>query len=87
LRLVAADGHAMTDLDSADVSGDLVRPTAWVFGNEAHGVSPQVLASVDAALRVPIYGGAESLNLATAAAVCLYTSARAQRRSGAPHEL
>jgi TrmH family RNA methyltransferase len=87
LRLVAADGHAVADLDSADVSGDLVRPTAWVFGNEAHGVSPQVLASVDAALRVPIYGDAESLNLATAAAVCLYASARAQRRSGAQHDL
>jgi TrmH family RNA methyltransferase len=79
LRLVAADGHAVADLDSADERGELTPPTAWVFGNEAHGVSPQVLSYVDTALRVPIYGRAESLNLATAAAVCLYASARAQR--------
>jgi TrmH family RNA methyltransferase len=72
LRLVAADGHATTDLDSADLS----QPTAWVFGSEAHGLDPETLGAVDEVVRVPIYGKAESLNLATAAAVCLYTSAR-----------
>ncbi|WP_438816817.1 TrmH family RNA methyltransferase [Umezawaea beigongshangensis] len=79
LRLVAADGHATDDLDAASLRGDLARPTAWVFGSEAHGLSDAVLARTDTALKVPIYGGAESLNLATAAAVCLYASAGAHR--------
>lgn len=79
LRLVAADGYAADDLDAADLRGDLAQPTAWVFGSEAHGLPDAVVAKLDTALRVPIYGGAESLNLAIAAAVCLYASARAQR--------
>lgn len=79
LRLVAADGYAPEDLVTADLRGDLAVPTAWVFGSEAHGLPDAVVESLDAALKVPIYGGAESLNLATAAAVCLYASARAQR--------
>lgn len=80
LRLVGADGHASGDLDTADASGELAEPTAWVFGSEAHGLSEQVTALLDGTLRVPLYGRAESLNLATAAAVCLYASARAQHR-------
>ena len=78
LRLVAADGYAEADLDEAE--DELAVPTAWVFGSEAHGLPDDVLAATDTALRVPLYGAAESLNLATAAAVCLYASARAQRR-------
>ena len=77
LRLVAADGYAPADLDEAEA--DLATPTAWVFGSEAHGLPDEVLAATDAAVRVPLYGRAESLNLATAAAVCLYASARVQR--------
>lgn len=73
LRVVAADGHAQADLDSAD----LTAATAWVFGNEAHGLDQATLDACDDALRIPIYGAAESLNLATAAALCLYESARA----------
>jgi RNA methyltransferase, TrmH family len=76
LRLVAADGNADDELDS----GDLTLPTAWVFGSEAHGLPEEVRTIVDQTLRVPIYGRAESLNLATAAAVCLYASATAQRQ-------
>ncbi|HEX3591939.1 MAG TPA: RNA methyltransferase [Pseudonocardiaceae bacterium] len=79
LRLVAADGHATSDLDTATDAGELAAPTAWVFGSEAHGLPADVLTGVDTSLRVPIHGYAESLNLATAAAVCLYTTARAQR--------
>jgi TrmH family RNA methyltransferase len=79
LRLVAADGYAERDLDQAERAGELTAPTAWVFGSEAHGLPDDVLAATDAALRVPIHGQAESLNLATAAAICLYTSARVQR--------
>ncbi|GAB3299558.1 TrmH family RNA methyltransferase [Parasphingorhabdus pacifica] len=80
LRLVGADGYATTDLDTADSRGDLAEPTAWVFGSEAHGLSPEVVTELDTTLSVPLYGRAESLNLATAAAVCLYASARGQNR-------
>ena len=58
---------------------DLARPTAWVFGNEAWGLPEADRALADAVVRVPIRGRAESLNLATAATVCLYASSRAQR--------
>jgi TrmH family RNA methyltransferase len=74
---------------AADVSGDdlpdvradgmLDGPTAWVFGNEARGLTDEDLALVDRAVKVPIYGRAESMNLATAASVCLYESAFAHR--------
>lgn len=80
LRLVGADGYATGDLDSADRDGELAEPTAWVFGSEAHGLPDEVKSELDTTLRVPLYGRAESLNLATAAAVCLYASARAQHR-------
>ncbi|HEX4698252.1 MAG TPA: RNA methyltransferase [Actinomycetes bacterium] len=79
LRVLAADGHADTDLDEATDSGLLDGPTAWVFGNEAWGLPPDTRALADRVVRVPIHGRAESLNLATAAAVCLYASARAHR--------
>ncbi|RKS77819.1 TrmH family RNA methyltransferase [Motilibacter peucedani] len=78
LRVVAADGKGRS-LDDADRDGSLAGPTAWVFGNEAWGLPDETLALVDDVLAVPIHGRAESLNLATAAAVCLYASARAQR--------
>jgi RNA methyltransferase, TrmH family len=71
LRLVAADGHATEELTPGTVTG----PTAWLFGSEAHGLPEGVRAGVDVSLRVPIYGQAESLNLATAATVCLYATA------------
>lgn len=54
-------------------------PTAWLFGNEAQGLAPEVLDSAGYRVSVPIYGNAESLNVGTAATVCLYASARAQR--------
>nr|WP_229905219.1 RNA methyltransferase [Lentzea cavernae] len=79
LRLVAADGYAKQDLVEASANGELAQPTAWVFGSEAHGLPDDVVAKLDTSLKVPLYGAAESLNLATAAAVCLYASARDQR--------
>jgi TrmH family RNA methyltransferase len=79
LQVLAADGHADLDLDQAVDQGMLSGPTAWVFGNEAWGLPPGTRELADAVVRVPIHGRAESLNLATAAAVCLYASARAQR--------
>ena len=80
LRVLAADGAGERDLDDLLDEGALAGPTAWVFGNEAWGLPEATRALCDDVVRVPIHGRAESLNLATAAAVCLYASARAQRR-------
>ncbi|MFS0866873.1 TrmH family RNA methyltransferase [Microbacterium sp. 179-B 1A2 NHS] len=76
LRVIAADVGGDDFLAHRDT---LAEPTAWVFGNEARGLDEEALALVDMSLRLPIYGRAESLNLATAASVCLYESAFAQR--------
>lgn len=75
LTTLAADGAGEVDLFEAD----LARPTAWLMGNEAHGLSDELRSATDQVVRVPIYGRAESLNVATAATVCLYASARALR--------
>lgn len=79
LTILAADGYGEVDLDDAADSGLLAAPTAWLFGNEAWGLPDELAALADHRVRIPIHGRAESLNLATAAAVCLYASARAQR--------
>ena len=73
-RATTLDGEL--SLDDADLSG----PTAWVFGSEAHGLSAEVAAMADERVVIPMSGGAESLNVAAAAAICLYQSARALRR-------
>lgn len=75
----AADGSS--DLDSLGEGGGLAEPTAWLFGSEAHGLPGDLLDLADRVVRIPIHGRAESLNLAAAAAVCLYASARAHRKS------
>lgn len=82
LTVLAADGGGTADMPPRELSPsdpDLAEPTAWVFGNEAHGLAVEDIALADAVYRIPIHGQAESLNLATAAAVCLYASAWAQR--------
>ena len=76
--VLAADGAGEVDLFEADLSG----PTAWLFGNEAWGLPDDLAALADHRVAIPIHGRAESLNLSTAAAVCLYASARAQRQQG-----
>ncbi|NYI47175.1 TrmH family RNA methyltransferase [Nocardioides aromaticivorans] len=75
LTVLAADGGGEVDLFAADDL--LTRPTAWLFGNEAWGLPHELAALADHRVSIPILGRAESLNLATAAAVCLYASARA----------
>jgi RNA methyltransferase, TrmH family len=75
LVVLAADGGGEVDLYDADEQ--LARPTAWLFGNEAWGLPDELAAAADHRVRIPIHGRAESLNLATAAALCLYASARA----------
>ncbi len=75
LVVVAADGAGETDLfEAGDV---LAGPTAWLFGNEAWGLTPDLAELADHRVRIPIAGRAESLNLATAAALCLFESHRA----------
>lgn len=95
--VLAADGHGDVDLDrlqdasaaraagadGVDTPYDLARPTVWLFGNEARGLSEEEKALADHRVAVPVHGRAESLNVGTAATVCLYASARAQRRPGA----
>ena len=80
LNVLVADGSGPTDLDSAADLGVLDAPAARLFGNEARGISEAVRRTADHVVRIPIHGRAESLNLATAAALCLYASARAHRR-------
>lgn len=93
IGILAADGYGTVNLDKlqdenaarrlgdADVASDyaLEAPTAWLFGNEAQGLSDAELALADHRVAVPVYGAAESLNLGTAATVCLYASARSQQ--------
>jgi TrmH family RNA methyltransferase len=76
--VLAADGDGELLLDDAE--GLLAGPTAWLFGNEAWGLPPELAALADHRVRIPITGRAESLNLSTAAAICLHASARARRR-------
>lgn len=74
-RLVlAADGAGETDLFAADELLD--RPHAWLLGNEAWGLPDDLVALADHRVAIPVRGRAESLNLAAAAAVCLYATAR-----------
>jgi TrmH family RNA methyltransferase len=73
LRVLAADPRGAVDLYRCELG----QPTAWLFGSEAHGLPAELAAAADARVRIPIHGRAESLNLAAAAAVCLYSSARA----------
>jgi TrmH family RNA methyltransferase len=75
--VLAADAAGETDLFGAESSGLLDQPVAWLFGNEAWGLPEDLAALADHRVSIPILGRAESLNLATAAAVCLYASARA----------
>ncbi|MET4619418.1 TrmH family RNA methyltransferase [Arthrobacter sp. 2762] len=93
IGVLAADGYGTVNLDqlqdenaarrlgNGDVASDyaLEAPTAWLFGNEAQGLSDAELALADHRVAVPVYGAAESLNLGTAATVCLYASARSQQ--------
>ena len=73
--IVAMDMHGEEDLFEAE----LPRSAAFVFGNEAHGLPPEILEAADHRVRVPQAGRAESLNLAAAATVCLFEWVRRGR--------
>ena len=75
LQLLATTVDGEISLDEADLSG----PTAWLFGPEAHGLSAELAEMATYRVHIPMPGGAESLNVASAASICLYQSARAHR--------
>lgn len=99
VQLLAADGYGAHDLDALQDASVLRRhdsgagatqnepaleqPSAWLFGNEGQGLNDEEKHASDYGVAVPLYGAAESLNVGTAATVCLYASARAQSRMGA----
>jgi TrmH family RNA methyltransferase len=72
LQVLATTVDGEVSLDDADLSV----PTAWVFGPEAHGLPADLAAKATHRIRIPMPGNAESLNVASAAAICLYQSAR-----------
>lgn len=86
LVILAADGAGDVDLDeladaaTAGEPGGIAGPVAWIFGNEVRGLSEDERSLADHVVRIPVHGRAESLNLASAVAVCLYATARSQRR-------
>jgi len=99
LQLLGAEASATRSLGEPDTDLLLHAPSAWVFGSEAHGLTAIEAAEtsaevtsvgvtsaglVDAHIRIPIWGRAESLNVSAAAAICLYASAAAQRRTSRP---
>lgn len=75
LKLAATTMGGEVSLD--DPGNALDQPTAWLFGNEAHGLPDDVLAAADYRVSIPIKGSAESLNLSTAASICLWESSKA----------
>jgi len=77
LQVLATTVDGEVSLDDADLSG----PTAWLFGPEAHGLAADLADMATRRVRIPMPGNAESLNVASAAAICLYQSARAARLS------
>lgn len=82
LSLLVATGDGNIDITSQEGRTLLSAPTAWVFGNEAHGVAAELRDAADARVRIPLRGRAESLNIATAAAICLHSSAIAHPPAG-----
>lgn len=77
LRVLATTPDGEVCLDDAESL--LAGPTAWLFGPESQGLPAEAVAAADHRVRIPMSGGAESLNVAAAAAICLYQSARAGR--------
>ncbi len=78
IQSVAAIADATHTIFDAQAIELMKAPTCWFFGNEANGLSPDVVAACDHQLSIPMFGQAESLNLAAAAAVCIYASVQAQ---------
>jgi TrmH family RNA methyltransferase len=76
LQVLATTVDGEVSLDEVGLSA----PTAWLFGPEAHGLPIALAQLATHRVHIPMPGSAESLNVASAAAICLYQSARAHRR-------
>ena len=72
---VATWVHGGTPLYELDLTG----PVAWIFGNEGAGVSPSLAAAAKARATIPMHAASESLNVAAAAAVCLFEAVRQRK--------
>jgi len=80
-RLAAAFDAERLAADSADGESLFsaswgARPTVWIFGSEGRGLSGPASAAAHRRLRIPVAGAVESLNVAAAAAVCLFEQRR-----------
>jgi TrmH family RNA methyltransferase len=80
LRVLATTVGGEVSLDDVELS----QPTAWLFGPESHGLPSELANMATHRVRIPMPGSAESLNVASAASICLYQSARAHRRASRP---
>jgi len=76
-RVVATEPRGGKSLFDLDLKG----PVAWVFGNEGGGITADLLKLATDSVRIPMPGTAESLNVAAAAAICLFEQLR-QRGTG-----
>ncbi|OBB34185.1 RNA methyltransferase [Mycolicibacterium peregrinum] len=76
MQVLATTIDGEVSLDDVDLTG----PTAWLFGPEAHGLPTELAVAADHRVHIPMPGHSESLNIASAASICLYQSARAHRR-------
>jgi RNA methyltransferase, TrmH family len=82
LQVLATTVDGELGLDAPELDAALTAPTAWLFGPEAHGLPAELAALADHRVHIPMPGSAESLNVASAASICLYQSARAHSRAG-----
>lgn len=80
IQLVVTAADAPMPLFDAD----LRQPAAFVFGNEGTGVRRAIREAADLLVKIPLYGKAESLNVATSAAICLYEAVRQRREAQGP---
>jgi len=74
LLAATADG----ELELFNMRKELIHPVAWVMGSEGHGVSADLIAQAKG-VSIPIDSRVESLNVSTAAAVCLFETLRVRR--------
>jgi RNA methyltransferase, TrmH family len=75
LQVLATTVDGEVSLDDAPLDA----PTAWLFGPESHGLPSELAKMATHRVHIPMPGSAESLNVASAASICLYQSARAHR--------
>lgn len=78
--VIATTAQAETSLYDADLRGHV----AWAFGNEGAGLSAALAAQARLRVRIPMPGGGESLNVAAAAAICLFEQVRQTLHAAAP---